>query len=69
MQDIACAYLDAAADSDQRRLSWCGGDGDGAYLVVKAIVVSIINNKVEDISHWLTSRLYWSDVPADGNLF
>lgn len=53
-----CAYLDAAADSDQRRLSWCGGDGDGAYLVVKAIVVSIINNKVEDISHWLTSRLY-----------
>lgn len=58
---ILCAeardYLDAAADSNHRWLHWCGSDGDGAHLVVEAIVVFIVNNKVKDVSHRLTARL------------
>lgn len=50
-------YLDAAADCDLRRLSRRRGDGDGAHLVVKAIVVSVINNKVEDVGDRLAARL------------
>lgn len=61
-----CDYLDAAADCDHRRLSGRGGDGDGAHLVVKAIVVSVVNNKVEDVGDRLAARLQGSDVPVDG---
>ena len=50
-------YLDAAADCDHRRLSGRGGDGEGAHLVVKAIVVSVVNYKVEDVGDRLAARL------------
>lgn len=50
-------YLDSTTDSDHRRLPRGGGDGDGAHLVVKAIVVSIVHDKVEDICDWLASCL------------
>lgn len=55
--EFSFEYLDAAADSHHRRLSGRGGDGDGAHLIVEAIVVSVINDKVEDVSHGLTARL------------
>lgn len=58
-----CVNLDAAADRDHWRLSGRRGDGYGAHLVVQAIVVAIINNKVEDVSDWLASCLKGSDVP------
>lgn len=63
-----CGYLDAAADCDHWWLPGCGGDGNGAHLVVKAIVVSVINNKVEDVSDWLTTCLQGSDVPVNGDI-
>lgn len=50
-------YLDAAVNGDRGRLPWGGGDGDSAHLVVKAIVVSVVHNKVEDICDRLASRL------------
>lgn len=50
-------YLDAAADGDHRRLSRRRGDGDCAHLVVKAIVVTVVNNKVEDVGDRLAARL------------
>lgn len=52
-----CEYLDAAVDCDHWRLPGCGGDGDGAHLVVQAIVVSVVNHKVEDVGDWLAARL------------
>lgn len=61
-------YLDAAADSDHRRLSGCGGDGDGTHLVVEAIVVSVVHHKVEDVGDGLAARLQGSDVPADHDI-
>ncbi len=48
-------YLDAAVDCDHRWLSGRRGDGDGAHLVVKTIVVSVINNKVEDVGDRLAA--------------
>lgn len=60
------AYFDAALHSDHRRLSGCGGDGDCAHLVVKAIAVFVVNNKMEDVRHRLASCLQWRDVPAPG---
>lgn len=68
IQNPVCDNLDAAADSNHWWLPWRGSDGDGAHLVVKAIVVSIINNKVEDVSYWLTARLQWRDVPVGRNI-
>lgn len=50
-------YLDATSDSDHGRLPRGGGDGNGAHLAVKAIVVSIVHDKVEDICDWLASCL------------
>lgn len=52
-----CEYLDAAADCDHRRLPGRGGDGNGEHLVVKAIAISIINDKVEDVGDGLAARL------------
>lgn len=48
-------YLDATANCDYWWLSGRGRDGDGAHLVVKAIVVSVINNKVEDVGDRLAA--------------
>lgn len=59
---LRLVYLDAPADGDRGRLPGGGGDGDGAHLVVKAIVVSVIHNKVEEIRDRLASRLQGSDV-------
>lgn len=50
-------YLDATTDCDHWWLPGRGGDGNGAHLVVKAVVVSIIHHKVEDISDWLAACL------------
>lgn len=50
-------YLDAAVNGDRGRLPWGGGDGDSAHLVVKAIVVPVVHNKVEDICDRLASCL------------
>lgn len=52
-----CEYLNAAADCDDRRLPGRGGDGDGAHLVVQAIVVPVIDDKVEDVGDRLAARL------------
>lgn len=57
-------YLDGPTDGDHRRLPWGGGDGDGAHLVVKAIVVSVVHDKVEDVCDRLASCLQGSDVPV-----
>lgn len=66
---ILCeGYLDAAADGDHRWLSGRGGDGDGAHLVVEAIVVSVVHHKVEDVGDGLDARLQGSDVPADQDI-
>lgn len=51
-----CEHLDAAADCDHRRLPGRGRDGNGAHLVVKAVVVGVINDKVEDVSDRLAAR-------------
>lgn len=50
-------YLDAAAHCDHRWLSGRRGDGNGAHLVVKPIVISIINDKVEDVGDRLAACL------------
>ena len=60
-----CEYLDAAVDCHHGWLSWRGGNGDGAHLIVEAIIVSIVNNKVEDVGDGLAARLYGSNVPVD----
>lgn len=59
-------YLDAALHGDHRRLSGRGGDGDCAHLVVEAIAVFVVNNKMEDVRHRLASSLQRGDVPANG---
>lgn len=59
-------YLDAALHCDHRRLPGRGGDGDGAHLVVEAIVVSVVDDEVEDVGDRLTARLQGGDVPAGG---
>lgn len=61
-------YLDAAADSDHRWLSGSRGDGDCAHLVVKAIVVAVVHDKVEDVSDRLTAGLQGGDVSEDGQI-
>lgn len=50
-------YLDAAAHCDHRWLPGRRGDGNGAHLVVEAIVIPIINDKVEDVGDQLAARL------------
>lgn len=50
-----CEHLDAAADCDHRRLPGRGRDGNGAHLVVKAVVVAVINDKVEDVGDRLAA--------------
>lgn len=49
--------LNATADCDDRRLPGRGGYGDGAHLVVQAIVIPIIDDKVEDVGDRLAARL------------
>lgn len=61
-------YLDSAAYGDHWRLSGRGGDGDGAHLVVEAIVVSVVHHKVEDVGDGLAARLQGSDVPSDHDI-
>ena len=61
-------YLDAAADRHHRRSPGRGGDGDGAHLVVEAIVVPVVDDEVEDVRHRLAARLEGSDVPEDGGI-
>lgn len=61
-------YLDATADRHHRWLSGRGGDGDGAHLVVQAIVVSVVNDKVEDVGDGLAGRLQRGDVPAQDDI-
>lgn len=54
--------LDSAAHGDGRRLPGNGGDGDGAHLVVQAIVVAVVDDKVEDVRDGLVARLQRRDV-------
>lgn len=61
-------YLDATADSDHWRLPGRGGDRDGAHLVVQTIVVSVVNDKVEDVGDGLAARLQGGDVPAHDDI-
>lgn len=47
--------LNAASDSDHRWLSVHRGDSDCAHLVLQAIVLTIIDDEVKDISYRLVS--------------
>ena len=57
-------YLDAAAYCNLWSCSYGGGYGDGAHLFVEAIVVTVVNNKVEDVGNRLAARLQGSYVPV-----
>ena len=57
-------YLDDALHCNLWSWSEGRGNGDGTHLVVEAIVVTVVNNEVEDVSNRLAARLQGSDVPV-----
>lgn len=58
-------HLDAAVYGDHRRLSLHRRDGDGAHLVVKAIVFAVVHDEMKDVSDRLIPCLEGRDVTVE----